>query len=1549
MASWQKKAADRRQRGQDEAKQIRADYKRKADELQEHTKTVIKGHEDSEKRENDLEDAAYKRDLETYEQIRQQAYKDLDGILTDFDLQAQNELDAYDDYVQTQTAVIKKATADEFRTATEELQKDHDAKSETVRNEVTTKLGDFETKLNGATQKELATLAKEFNGRPASNDTSAAKVTGRSMTRAKPNAQTPDNKVTEIQTRASKAVAAIENEARILAVSKIDAVRTQADDNRARVDREANRRAQNSYVRQRAQAENDNVGPTERNNQLIRDANTEEQKMRPVVYAVNYYTANVDYSLRTERSNEIEQEAKQLQVTRRELKTGQAAVTPQNAPEKRTEVLSAFQPTDINVLNGNADPSKAMSILSTLTREELNLMYPPGSEERKALLDAAYKHGLADEIDAMIGSSQKYAQYENTSNPQAIALKWALANGDKKVADSIFNSMTTDKERAELDRVYQSLTGKSIRDSFDNVSDADKKQLNVSWDAGRTMWNGQYTRTDGADLTDQWNQDRSRREALETVSAYNGADKNKLLQLRSEMLKRHSGPFLDEADKQRHQAELQKELEQFDSTVFTVSGKTMETMDSENTAGKVREALLATSRRVVIDPNEPDFTRPEADWNKFGVTLMQRSIEKNDYDTRLAENFLGKLPVDKRKELLDQYQLQNRTSFVDDVNNNVRTSQAKTSDSADISYRKSKLGDPNDLGSTTQKSTQKVPASEIDADALISIANSGEVPDALRLIQLKNGRGRGDEADQKEFGSTINKVTSTEKGFSEVSTQYEELLAKYNLGRTGDANADLIKDAKTLLAPRQARKAVFEINTSGEERNPEWDKKRRDEIWVNDSRLPQGLREALEGPAGREVFAAKEKLDQELEQMRRDGTSTMTKEEIAEVMAKSNPPPFTAEQLERYANYQTSSDAVVAADETMKTSYEQNVRNAALFAATGVVVVGTIMLTGPLGPVVAGVISSAAGGLTTMGIKYASFGSDYNPKELRQDVNGMIVDAIVGGVVAGGAVTKFANKLVGRVGQAWARELLAEAISLTVVNSSSELTKILLDPDTYVGNPDQIREKMLSRIKKAAITGAVTGGTKGALNSRLTSSSGLTMDQLGKGVRTGVEVTSNVVGVLPTATSASEVLNAAIQGLSAYTDGANVKTSESTALETTTQPTPRSKSSLETVEPNTRMTETKQAEVQTLRDLYKQKASIKARPSVDENGRRVYDVTTVNGETFVVKGPRNESSGVIPNGERTTTTSEKNDTLVRRESTDLVSTQKDSALVMREPMSLVAKSPVSSQTLGEQIKVLGAGTDGNPILERLPSDANVYRVQSTTLDMVPHDSPFFDPSAYSLPPGEYQALYVCSDWAHLEKLRREQGYFDDGLVMHETSVEQLLKDAGPGSIVVADVKFNMSVLGAEQGGYIIVRRKDGQPVGANPRELTPVEVQQRTARQQQQLENQRQVETQRRQMQQRDSIDALRSDARDLSRELRRGGQDSVADAISELIAPARMQGRETRLLKPEDIAKAADALRKSEVLATLERYAATLPTDLATRVRDIAKSLDRTFDLSSR
>ncbi|MBU2206129.1 MAG: DNA/RNA non-specific endonuclease, partial [Gammaproteobacteria bacterium] len=134
-----------------------------------------------------------------------------------------------------------------------------------------------------------------------------------------------------------------------------------------------------------------------------------------------------------------------------------------------------------------------------------------------------------------------------------------------------------------------------------------------------------------------------------------------------------------------------------------------------------------------------------------------------------------------------------------------------------------------------------------------------------------------------------------------------------------------------------------------------------------------------------------------------------------------------------------------------------------------------------------------------------------------------------------------------------------------------------------------------------------------------------------------------------------------------------------------------------------------------------------------------------------------------------------------------------------DPLGLCAKE--------DGIPVIG---EMGRIVEHISPDTVLMRFESPLIStpMAPHESPYFDVSKameYGLKPDYYQALFTASEpnLDKLTKLRQSQGYFDEGVELKQTTVAELLAQH-PNARILADFRFNGSVLGQESGGYIVV-------------------------------------------------------------------------------------------------------------------------------------------------
>jgi len=117
--------------------------------------------------------------------------------------------------------------------------------------------------------------------------------------------------------------------------------------------------------------------------------------------------------------------------------------------------------------------------------------------------------------------------------------------------------------------------------------------------------------------------------------------------------------------------------------------------------------------------------------------------------------------------------------------------------------------------------------------------------------------------------------------------------------------------------------------------------------------------------------------------------------------------------------------------------------------------------------------------------------------------------------------------------------------------------------------------------------------------------------------------------------------------------------------------------------------------------------------------------------------------------------------------------------------------------------------EGGRIVEELSAETVLVRFEPPNVDtpMSPHESPYFDVSKgmeYGLKPDHHKALFVVSkdNLETLSALRKKQGYFDEGVVLRESTLGELMSE-NPGANLLSDFRLNGNTLGIEKGGYIL--------------------------------------------------------------------------------------------------------------------------------------------------
>jgi hypothetical protein len=119
----------------------------------------------------------------------------------------------------------------------------------------------------------------------------------------------------------------------------------------------------------------------------------------------------------------------------------------------------------------------------------------------------------------------------------------------------------------------------------------------------------------------------------------------------------------------------------------------------------------------------------------------------------------------------------------------------------------------------------------------------------------------------------------------------------------------------------------------------------------------------------------------------------------------------------------------------------------------------------------------------------------------------------------------------------------------------------------------------------------------------------------------------------------------------------------------------------------------------------------------------------------------------------------------------------------------------------------------NTVKYHLSPTTTVYRFEPKGVDkpMTPHDSPFAPYGRYEF---GYRHLFVVEEkaLADLRDLRESQRYFDQEVVLRSEMLANLIRRCGPGTVVLVDIKFNMTVLGGDRKGALIIAVPGVNPV-----------------------------------------------------------------------------------------------------------------------------------------
>jgi hypothetical protein len=116
-------------------------------------------------------------------------------------------------------------------------------------------------------------------------------------------------------------------------------------------------------------------------------------------------------------------------------------------------------------------------------------------------------------------------------------------------------------------------------------------------------------------------------------------------------------------------------------------------------------------------------------------------------------------------------------------------------------------------------------------------------------------------------------------------------------------------------------------------------------------------------------------------------------------------------------------------------------------------------------------------------------------------------------------------------------------------------------------------------------------------------------------------------------------------------------------------------------------------------------------------------------------------------------------------------------------------APAAPPAAPARVQVTGlAQREGPRPVTEIDANTPIYRVQPPHLPMTPHPSQYFNGTDYGVT-GRHDALFVSTDRAKLVELRQQQGYFEQGSVLRQTTVGEALREAGPGARVFVDQRL----------------------------------------------------------------------------------------------------------------------------------------------------------------
>jgi hypothetical protein len=163
-------------------------------------------------------------------------------------------------------------------------------------------------------------------------------------------------------------------------------------------------------------------------------------------------------------------------------------------------------------------------------------------------------------------------------------------------------------------------------------------------------------------------------------------------------------------------------------------------------------------------------------------------------------------------------------------------------------------------------------------------------------------------------------------------------------------------------------------------------------------------------------------------------------------------------------------------------------------------------------------------------------------------------------------------------------------------------------------------------------------------------------------------------------------------------------------------------------------------------------------------------------------------------------------------------TRYSSSLSAELNQQLALAAPEAESGLARASKAAAAGKREFQVLNyetsqpkyTLTADSMVFRYEpkNVATPMTPHPSPYAPYGKYEF---HYNHLFVVEEGAldALTALRKQQGYFEQGVVLRSERLGDLMNRLGSGAVIIEDLKFNMTVVGGldGRGAFIITAPK----------------------------------------------------------------------------------------------------------------------------------------------